>query len=64
VTKYELEQLKELLARQWEKYQEQDKIAVSLRGEWCDTLRKIEAIEKEIEIERLVAERLAGRVAG
>jgi hypothetical protein len=59
----ELEQLKALKAQQYEKFREQDKIASDLRHEWCETCLKIEAIERDAEVERRVAERLAGKVA-
>lgn len=61
--KTELETLKELRDQQYEEFRKQDKIAGELCHGWCETLRKIEVLEREAEIERLVAERLAGKVA-
>lgn len=61
--KEQLEQLKALQAKQWAAFKEADAVSTARSHEWCDTSRKIESLEQEIEVERLVAERLAGKVA-
>lgn len=58
-----MERLLALKDKQYAQFKEVDDLASKLRHDWAETCVVIEILERELMVERLVAERLAGKVA-